>query len=239
MVCMRLKFCLLLLACFVDLSLYADTLNSNLPLEKIAPEFLQERFIDKRSYTQMELQNPSTHEVAEHKESRFGITTRGSVNSGYSELELNQNSFQENEIEAALWRAGVGYNVYYEFRPFTHTTINLFFGTSIEITQYRTGGKKKPYNDGIYHAENAYDWGDWLFYGNRVNNIGVAITLYKQHKIYLILRQAFLDNFDFSYLGLSLGSNFLTNSRIMQEGIGAGIAAFNNTQILLNYTLDF
>ena len=47
---------------------------------------------------------PSTKDLKIPKEN-FGVQGSGFSTSGYSELELNNKTFQENVIDASLWRA--------------------------------------------------------------------------------------------------------------------------------------
>lgn len=170
--------------------------------------------------------------------SPFGIEGSGYSASGYSELELNNKTFQENEIDASLWRAGAEYRVYYEFRPFKHTSIHLFFGTSLEITQWRTGGKTKAYNDGIYNEDHSYDWGGRFYYGNRVNKLGITININHFHKFHIVLRQAFLDDFNLAAVGLPFANTLWTSSQNAQLSSG-GVRTLQNTQILITYNLFF
>lgn len=160
---------------------------------------------------------------------------------GYSALELNNKSFKENEIEAALWRAGVGYRAYYRFRPAKDLLINFHFGTSIEITQNRLGGKTKTYNDEMFNEEHAYDWGFRVMQSGSVSNIGVTISIAGKHNIQITIRQLFLDN-------VALLKRYASGSSLV-DGIpwvsaqnqltSATNALFNNTQILASYSLYF
>ena len=173
---------------------------------------------------------PSTKDLKIPKEN-FGVQGSGFSTSGYSELELNNKTFQENEIDASLWRAGAEYRVYYEFHPFKHTSINLFFGTSI-------GGKTKAYNDGIYNEDHSYNWGGRFYYGNRVNKLGVTISINHFHKLHIILRQAFLDDFNLAAVGLPFANTLWANSQNAQLS-SSGARALQNTQILITYILAF
>ena len=160
---------------------------------------------------------------------------------GYSALELNSKSFKENEIEAALWRAGIGYRAYYRFRPAKDVLINFHFGTSIEITQNRLGGKTKTYNDEMFNEEHAYDWGFRVMQSGSVSNIGVTISIAGKHNIQITIRQLFLDN-------AALLKRYASGSSLV-DGIpwvsaqnqltSATNALFNNTQILASYSLYF
>lgn len=179
----------------------------------------------------------STSELEIPKDS-FGVQGGGFSASGYSELELNNKTFEENEIDTALWRAGAEYRVYYEFHPFKHTSINLFFGTSLEITQYRAGGKTKAYNDGIYNEDHSYNWGGRFYYGNRVNKLGVTISINHFHKLHIVLRQAFLDDFNLAAVGLPFANTLWANSQNAQLSSG-GARVLQNTQILITYNLFF
>ncbi|WP_394997784.1 hypothetical protein [uncultured Helicobacter sp.] len=180
---------------------------------------------------------PSVSSLKLPKDS-FGVQGGGFASSGYSELELNNKTFKQNEIDTTLWRAGAEYRVYYEFHPFKHTSINLFFGTSLEITQYRTGSRTKAYNDGIYNEDHSYDWGGRFYYGNRVHKLGVAISINHFHKLHIILRQAFLDDFNLAVVGLPFANTLWANSQNAQLSSG-GARALQNTQILITYILYF
>ena len=146
---------------------------------------------------------------------------------GYSALELNNKSFKENEIEAALWRAGVGYRAYYRFRPAKDLLINFHFGTSIEITQNRLGGKTKTYNDEMFNEEHAYDWGFRVMQSGSVSNIGVTISIAGKHN--MLKRYA---------SGSSLVDGIPWVSA-QNQLTSATNALFNNTQILASYSLYF
>lgn len=172
-----------------------------------------------------------------HKD-KFGIQGDGFSSSGYSELELNNQTFQENEVDTSLWRAVAEYRVFYEFHPFTHTSINLFFGSSLEITQYRAGGKTKTYNDGIYHEDHSYDWGGKFYYGGRVNKLGITININGLHKFHIVIRQAFIDDFNLGAVGLPFANTLWADAQNAQLSLG-GSRTLQNTQILLTYDFVF
>lgn len=160
---------------------------------------------------------------------------------GYSVLELNNQRFKENEIEPSLWRAGVGYKVYYKFHPAKNTFINFHFGTSIEITQNRLGGKVKAYDDGMFNEDYAYDWGSRILQSGSVSNFGVIISIAGKHHITLTIRQVFLDN---AMLLRQYATNLPIISQIPLVGqqnqlTSATNRIFNNTQILASYSLYF
>lgn len=170
----------------------------------------------------------------------FGIKVDGGTSAGYSELELNQKTFQENEIESGLWRAGLGYDVFYEFYPINRIVINLFFGSSVEITQYRVGGKVKNYNDGIRNEDHAYDWGERFYAGSRINHIGVVIRIYENHKLSIVLRRAFLADFRLGNYDLPFSNSpWVSSQNVQISGSDMSIRAINNTQILVSYSLYF
>lgn len=160
---------------------------------------------------------------------------------GYSVLELNNKSFKENEIETALWRAGIGYRASYRFRPIKDVLINFHFGTSIEITQNRIGGKTKTYNDEMFNEEHAYDWGFRVMQSGSVSNIGITISIAGRHNIQISIRQLFLDN-------AALLKRYAPGSSLVNDVpwvsaqnklTSATNALFNNTQILASYSLYF
>ncbi|WP_066387127.1 hypothetical protein [Helicobacter himalayensis] len=170
----------------------------------------------------------------------FGIKVNGGTSAGYSELELNQKTFQENEIESGLWRAGLGYDAFYEFYPINRIVINLFFGSSVEITQYRVGGKVKNYNDGIRNEDHAYDWGERFYAGSRINHIGVVIRIYENHKLSIVLRRAFLADFRLGNYDLPFSNSpWVSSQNVQISGSDMSIRAINNTQILVSYSLYF
>ncbi|WP_395149048.1 hypothetical protein [uncultured Helicobacter sp.] len=181
---------------------------------------------------------PSAVQNLEIHEDKFGIQGGGFSSSGYSELELNNKTFQQNEIDTSLWRAVAEYRVFYEFHPFTHTSVNLFFGTSLEITQYRTGGKTKTYNDGIYREDNSYDWGGKFYYGGRVNKLGITININGLHKFHIVIRQAFIDDFNLGAVGLPFANTLWVDAQNAQLSLG-GSRTLQNTQILLTYDFVF
>ncbi len=160
---------------------------------------------------------------------------------GYSVLELNNKSFKENEIETALWRAGIGYRASYRFRPIKDVLINFHFGTSIEITQNRIGGKTKTYNDEMFNEEHAYDWGFRVMQSGSVSNIGITISIAGRHNIQISIRQLFLDNATLlkRYAPGSSLVNDVPWVSAQNKLTSATNALFNNTQILASYSLYF
>lgn len=160
---------------------------------------------------------------------------------GYSVLELNNKSFRENEVEAALWRAGVGYKVHYKFSPTRNTLINFHFGTSIEITQNRLGGKTKTYDDGLFNEDHTYDWGSRILQSGSVSNFGITVSIAGKHHIQITIRQLFLDNA--ALLKQYASSSYLANGvpwvSAQNQLTSVTNRIFNNTQILASYSLYF
>lgn len=115
---------------------------------------------------------------------------------GYSELELQTDNANKNELEAPMSRYGAGVEIHYAIHPDSRVKLEFFASNGLEFNFQRRGGKVKAYDTASYYEDNAYNYGSKVFYSGLVYSMGAAVTVLRSHRLMLTWKQTQYSNND-------------------------------------------